>query len=215
MGKRIHQTAEALRSARREAKRKYRETHRAVIRAKANARRQKHPEEMRRRGRDQWRRNAEKYKASTRARYAENLEESRLKAREHAKRHRQKRPDLMRDSNRRAYAKNPEGRRLSSRKWQAKNLLRARANNANRRSMKLAAGGKYTRDDVVEIFKMQRGKCAICKTNLTKYHVDHVMPLSLGGDNNRTNLQLLCPTCNSSKGAKHPIEFMRLRGLLC
>ena len=37
-----------------------------------------------------------------------------------------------------------------------------------------------------------------------KYHVDHRMPLSLGGSNYPDNLQLLCPTCNLSKSATHP-----------
>ena len=34
------------------------------------------------------------------------------------------------------------------------------------------------------------------------YHVDHIRALADGGANDRTNLQLLCPTCNIKKGAR-------------
>ena len=46
------------------------------------------------------------------------------------------------------------------------------------------------------------------------YHVDHIQPLALGGSNDKANLQLLCPTCNLRKSAKHPVDFMRETGRL-
>ena len=39
------------------------------------------------------------------------------------------------------------------------------------------------------------------------YHVDHVIPLILGGSNGPENLVIACPRCNLSKGAKMPHEF--------
>jgi len=37
--------------------------------------------------------------------------------------------------------------------------------------------------------------------------VDHILPISRGGDNNRSNLQTLCSRCNSSKGTRLPEEW--------
>lgn len=61
----------------------------------------------------------------------------------------------------------------------------------------------------------QKGKCACCKVSIRDgYHVDHIYALSNGGENGKLNLQLLCPSCNMIKGAKHPIDFMRQKGFL-
>lgn len=37
--------------------------------------------------------------------------------------------------------------------------------------------------------------------------VDHIMPVALGGSHRRENLQPMCRSCNSRKGAKHPREW--------
>jgi 5-methylcytosine-specific restriction endonuclease McrA len=86
---------------------------------------------------------------------------------------------------------------------------------ARRRTRKLECGGSFTKSDVARLMKDQRGKCAYCRTSLKAGHsVDHVMPLVLKGSNDPKNLQLLCKSCNSSKGGKHPVDFARRLGLL-
>jgi 5-methylcytosine-specific restriction endonuclease McrA len=55
------------------------------------------------------------------------------------------------------------------------------------------------------LYKSQNGLCACCRKELNgKYHVDHIMPLALGGRNIPENLQLLLPRCNLKKGKSHP-----------
>jgi hypothetical protein len=127
-------------------------------------------------------------------------------------------------------AANPEKNAAKSAKWAAANPLYAAewaaanpemvaARNRNRRARVLNAEGKHTSADVRLIFESQHGLCANCKTKLfksgeKKYHVDHIMPLALGGSNWPANLQCLCPFCNLSKGAKHPDDWAKQNGRL-
>lgn len=61
----------------------------------------------------------------------------------------------------------------------------------------------------------QKWMCVVCRASIKSfYHMDHVMPLAKGGKHEATNIQLLCPSCNVRKSAKHPIDFMQERGFL-
>ena len=64
------------------------------------------------------------------------------------------------------------------------------------------------------------GKCAACgKDGLMVFAdilekcaaIDHIIPLSRGGTNDESNLQLLCRSCNASKGSMTMDEFMEYR----
>lgn len=48
----------------------------------------------------------------------------------------------------------------------------------------------------------QKGKCALCGTKAEKWHLDHKIPVSLGGCSEDFNFQVLCVWCNLHKGAK-------------
>ena len=70
---------------------------------------------------------------------------------------------------------------------------------------KQISGGKHTAADIMELRTLQNHRCARCKVDVQHgFHVDHIMPLALGGSNTKENLQILCQKCNLSKGAKHP-----------
>jgi len=102
------------------------------------------------------------------------------------------------------------------REWRTNNPEANRAALARRRSRKRNAGGEYTAGDIVKLFDLQQGKCTVCRCRLPKgYHVDHVQPLSKGGTNDPSNLQILCAPCNLTKNARDPVEFMQSRGFLC
>ena len=107
----------------------------------------------------------------------------------------------------------PEKVKASMDKWWSANPEANRIYCQNRRARK--SGEKLSSGLVERLFSLQRGKCACCKKPLgDDYHVDHIMPLSLGGTNEDTNIQLLHSKCNQQKHKKHPIEFMQQKGFL-
>lgn len=84
-----------------------------------------------------------------------------------------------------------------------------------RRARKKGAEGTHTANDIKNLQILQKNKCICCKKSIkNKFHVDHIMPLALGGSNSKENIQLLCPHCNVKKHAKHPVDFMQSRGYL-
>lgn len=85
----------------------------------------------------------------------------------------------------------------------------------NRRARKKGNGGKHTAAQIRDLLVRQRYKCPFCSANLRRgFHADHIMPLALGGSNDISNIQLLCPTCNDSKGYSHPIVWAQKKGRL-
>jgi 5-methylcytosine-specific restriction endonuclease McrA len=124
-------------------------------------------------------------------------------------------PEKVRAWNAAWQAANPERERASHAARRAANPERERTYNANRRARKCAALGRYTAEQVADLFAKQRCKCANCRKSLKKaYHIDHIRALVLGGSNDISNIQLLCPSCNLKKGAKDEIEWAQQQGRL-
>lgn len=89
--------------------------------------------------------------------------------------------------------------------------MRKRIYKHNRR--KNAIGG----DSVKRISvwaKSQEKKCYWCGVRCNDYHIDHYIPLSLGGLNVIENLVISCKICNLSKGPKDPQGFAFSMGRL-
>ena len=152
----------------------------------------------------------------TRKWYIDNHERALEYARAYGKRLRANNLDKAKQNNRENYAKHAEQRRQARREYTARNPERVAASNRNLRSARKRATGSHTAADVKNLFAVQHGKCATCRSSLKEsgYHVDHVMPIALGGSNGPENLQLLCPPCNQKKHAMHPDEWARLNGRL-
>lgn len=103
--------------------------------------------------------------------------------------------------------------------WRENNRDVVNAHDRNRRARQKSSLGTHTALDVQKLYVLQKGRCANCnrKTNQgnrKNYHVDHVMPLALGGGNGPDNLQILCPRCNLEKRAKHPDAWAKENGRL-
>lgn len=108
------------------------------------------------------------------------------------------------------YYKHQDTRKLGVKRTALKYPLRKKANDVTRKARQRGAEGKFGRDDIEKMLLRQGNKCVYCKADITgNYHVDHIMPLILGGSNWPSNLQCLCPTCNMRKKAKHPDDWHR------
>jgi 5-methylcytosine-specific restriction endonuclease McrA len=113
------------------------------------------------------------------------------------------------------YEQNRERKNALDKIWSSLNPEKKAVHGRNRRSRKRLATGTHTDEDIHNLFRLQKKKCAVCNKSISKgYDVDHIVALSNGGSNDKYNLQLLCTYCNRSKHAKDPIEFMQEKGML-
>jgi 5-methylcytosine-specific restriction endonuclease McrA len=144
-------------------------------------------EKYRQEGRDDYRRNRSARRAQAAKRRRENLELVRAQDREIAKRWRAAHP-------------------FEASEW-------ARVQRARKRAAKTAP---VTQQQIEKLFESQKGRCAICKRKIAMNakHIDHINPLSKGGEHNIKNLQLTCAICNLQKRGDDPILFMQKRGFL-
>lgn len=83
------------------------------------------------------------------------------------------------------------------------NLEIHRLNGHIKRRAKQKNAGKIRKGIISDLTVAQNGTCRLCPKPLCEgYHLDHIYPLSKGGDNRDSNLQLLCPRCNLKKSNK-------------
>lgn len=109
-------------------------------------------------------------------------------------------------------------------KWREKNRDKVRAYQHNYRARKRNAVGKVTHQQLMELFRKQKGYCAYCGVKLRNPftrqgkgaipHDDHIHPLSRGGSNDISNHCWACAECNLSKGDKMLHEW-KVAGRLC
>jgi 5-methylcytosine-specific restriction endonuclease McrA len=176
-------------------------------------------------------------KAKARAASSKYKKENPEKRKAAVKRWRQANPEKVREINRRASlscaVRNPKrvaenkrkwmavpenraARTVSIRAWRLANPEKDRAIARNRRAKLAGSIGTHTATDLAAILKSQNYRCVYCPADLRKVkrHVDHIVPISRGGLNDKTNLQYTCSSCNVKKNAKDPIAFAQELGRL-
>lgn len=142
--------------------------------------------------------NHEAHTAKKRAYYEANRETINAKRRDYLKlnaasvleqrrRWAERNPDKVKAISERAYKKNPA----------------AYKRRAMERRARVAAVTVH-RIDRNAIYDRDGGHCRACNIHLDRdnWHLDHIVPIALGGPHEWANVQALCPTCNLRKHAK-------------
>jgi 5-methylcytosine-specific restriction endonuclease McrA len=169
-----------------------------------------------------WRQaNPEKVREHQYRKREENPELYRKIARDGAARRRAADPETARAKARAQYAKNAERERARTRAfWAAlpeeERQRRQREGNAKRdiekvhanvRKQKALRRSRRAEGELVlkrVVWERDGGVCGICgePADEERWHLDHVVPLALGGEHTYANVQVSHPRCNCSKQAK-------------
>lgn len=171
--------------------RDYRARNLAARLAYDRQRRRAHPDEMRAKDRARHERDKERRNAARRARVAADREATNAAKRAY-------------------YEANPEACRAAAARSRKRNAARVLSNNAARRAREKGAP-VVERVDRVAIFARDRGVCRICGTAVDpkRFHLDHWIPLTRGGEHTARNLFVAHPRCNIRKKNHMPQDHGR------
>ena len=153
------------------------------------------------RDKKKYEKNKEKIKARVRKYNKEHPE----KVKAYKKKYYEKNKEKIKARVRKYNKEHPEKVKTSNKKWQKANLEQCKIDEHKRRTRKKGNGGSYTIEEIAKLRKKSKG---ICKGYNRKSHyvsedkltIDHIIPVSNGGTSNIDNIQLLCKSCNCSKG---------------
>ena len=119
-------------------------------------------------------------------------------------------PDRVRDNNAKAYAawspEDHEANRLRVKAWQTTNPERVRETSRVATRRREARKRNQFVEDVYPLVVLEvcDGVCGLCGNDVDPqdFHVDHIVPLSWGGQHSYANCQVAHPHCNWSKNAR-------------
>lgn len=116
--------------------------------------------------------------------------------------------EAAREKSAKWYEDNRADRIAKAGAYQKENLERTRERNRKSAARRVSANGGHTKAELSGLLLSQGCKCACCGYDLSSgKHIDHIMPLILGGTNDIENMQWLCQVCNSIKADRHPDEW--------
>lgn len=111
------------------------------------------------------------------------------------------------------YARNSDDLKRKIAVWQAANPEIVRiSKKLNRQKRRAKMKGQHIPAWMVQrLFELFEGMCAYCRVAKSA-HVDHIMPLSKGGDHSIENIAPACARCNQTKNASLPAVFQAKSG---
>ncbi len=125
-------------------------------------------------------------------------EKQRAANREACRRYRAKNPEKTRQRQRRWRKANPEKARARVRRYRERNLGKDSDRSVRRRALKANAPQGDSAEAVAYAEILREGICELCGSH-GPIEIDHIIPLSTGGEHGWENFAGLCQSCNSGK----------------
>jgi 5-methylcytosine-specific restriction endonuclease McrA len=93
-------------------------------------------------------------------------------------------------------------------------VVHTRTTTLNRGALARYAIGKIPAEDLYLKIGLQEYKCMYCKWTISFHtcEIDHIYPVSKGGEHYLYNIALTCSTCNQSKKARTLRRFCKKMG---
>ena len=150
--------------------------------------------------------NKEKYQEKHRKYYLDHAEEIKPRQRANGKIYYENNREECLEYSRNYYKDNKEQTIANGREWRRRNPERANAiRNRHRDAKRGASIVDLTYEQWEEIKKAWNYRCAYCDKK-TKLTMDHLTPVSEGGNHTASNIVPACRSCNAKKGNKEILK---------
>lgn len=103
------------------------------------------------------------------------------------------------------HAQHPGKKSSYTKRYNQRNPEKIKEHNHRRKAWKSSTTDLiFTEKDRVDLIAEFDGCCAYCGVKPDKLEMDHIVPLSRGGQHTKSNIVPACFNCNRSKGARTP-----------
>lgn len=158
-----------------------------------------------------------------RVRHPDRIKEQRKRARGRDREYRERNKERLREYFRQYYLDNQDKKKAQQVTWRSQNKERMAATKrlylstpegrakhreaqagVNHRRRVRQLGGECEKFSREEIYERDQGICYLCGLFVKEnaWHLDHIIPVALGGGHTRRNVAVSCPSCNRRKGTK-------------
>ena len=66
-----------------------------------------------------------------------------------------------------------------------------------------------TTHQLIRILSKQKGRCCYCHCPVERLTLEHIVPISKGGNHTAKNISFACINCNKRKGDLDPFDFKK------
>jgi hypothetical protein len=158
-----------------------------------------------------YQRHKELIKAKNKKYYEENKDHANAISKKYYKANKEKHRALVKEY----YVKNKEKANACKKAWREANKDKISVHVANRRALKFRATIRLTELDKFVIEAVYNLAKLRTKQTGIQWHVDHIVPLTIGGLHKPTNLQVVPGSWNLSKGNRNCDVFIGVKNERC